>query len=226
MHSRVAAPPWPQRLLTAGHLPIIQCQPYDRIGRRADVSPASSTRSARSSAANRHRDHCRLADVAFAALSGTGHGCGIADLQRKHPGAHGARVDWVTQTAESSDRRKKEKAAQDLARGATPERHATRATAPHGTTCRTGRQPDHQLPLWTAPGFRLTDLFRFSLSDLHHARCCCALHYLPSLPRFLLPECHPRSMKVQRFPSYSIATANLHAAALQDEPSHTLTPDR
>lgn len=163
---------------------------------------------------------------AFAGLSGTGHGCGIADLQRKHPGAHGARVDWVTQTAESSDRRKKEKAAQDLARGANPERHATRATAPHGTTCRIGRQPDHQPPLWTALGFRPPDLFRFSLSDLHHARCCCALHYLPSLPRFPLPGCHPRLLKVQRFPSYSIATANLHAAALQDEPSHTLTPDR
>ena len=114
---------------------------------------------------------------------------------------------------------------QDLARGATPERHATRATAPHGTTCRIGRQPNHQLPLRTALGFRPPDLFRFSLSDLHHARCCCALHYLPSLPRFPLPGCHPRLLKVQRFPSYPIATANLHAAALQDEPSHTLTPD-
>ena len=79
------------------------------------------------------------------------------------------------------------KVQQDLARGATPELHATRATAPHGTTCRIGRQPDHQLPLRTALGFRPPDLFRFSLSDLHHARCCCALHYLPSLLRFPLP---------------------------------------
>ena len=40
---------------------------------------------------------------------------------------------------------------------------------------------------------------------------------------YLVP---PGSSKVQRFLSYSIATADLHAAALQDEPSHTLTPDR